>query len=81
MEEKLVIKKKNKLKGDDGYKVFSVRIKDETVTKLELNSDESNRSRNEIINALLDFAISRCEIDDEQNNPIPWRMRYRVIFL
>ncbi len=65
MEEKLVIKKKNKLKGDDGYKVFSVRIKDETVTQLEQISRESNRSRNEIINALLDFAISRCEIDDE----------------
>ncbi len=65
MEEKLVIKKKNKLKGDDGYKVFSVRIKDETVMKLEQISNESNRSRNEIINALLDFAITRCEIDDE----------------
>lgn len=64
MEEKLVIKKKNKLKGDDGYKVFSVRIKEETVTKLEQLSNESNRSRNEIINALLDFAISRCEIDE-----------------
>lgn len=65
MEEKLVIKKKNKLKGDDGYKVFSVRIKEETVIKLEQISNESNRSRNEIINALLDFAISRCEIDDD----------------
>lgn len=65
MEEKLIIKKKNKLKGDDGYKVFSVRIKEETVTKLEQISNESNRSRNEIINALLDFAISRCEIDGE----------------
>lgn len=65
MEEKLVIKKKNKLKGDDGYKVFSVRIKDETVERLEQISNESNRSRNEIINALLDFAISRCEIDDD----------------
>lgn len=66
MEEKLVIKKKNKLKGDDGYKVFSVRIKDETVAKLEQISSESNRSRNEIINALLDFAISRCEIDENE---------------
>ena len=65
MEEKLVIKKKNKLKGDDGYKVFSVRIKDETVTQLEQISRESNRSRNEIINALLDFALSRCEIEEE----------------
>ena len=58
MEERLVIKKKNKLKGDDGYKVFSVRIKDETVSKLEQISHESNRLRNEIINTLIDFAIT-----------------------
>lgn len=66
MEEKLIIKKKNKLKGDDGYKVFSVRIKDETVNELERISLESNRSRNEIINTLLDFAITRCEIEDNE---------------
>ncbi len=65
MEEKLVIKKKNRLKGDDGYKVFSVRIKDETVSRLEQISKETNRSRNEIINVLLDFSITRCEIADE----------------
>lgn len=63
MDERLVIKKKNKLKGDDGYKVFSVRIKDETVTKLEQISHASNRSRNEIINTLLEYAIARCEIE------------------
>lgn len=67
MEEKLIIQKKAKLKGDDGYKVFSVRIKDETVTELERISLESNRSRNEIINILLDFAITRCEIVDKDD--------------
>ena len=34
MEKKLIIKKKN-LKGEDGYKTFSIRIKDETVDELE----------------------------------------------
>lgn len=66
MEEKLVIKKKDKLKGFDGYKVFSVRIKDETVEKLDSISSKTNRSRNEIINTLLDFALSRCEIEDQE---------------
>ena len=33
MEEKLIINKKS-LKGEDGYKTFSVRIKEETVIKL-----------------------------------------------
>lgn len=61
MKEKLVISKKT-LKGEDGYKTFSIRIKDETVTKLDTLSKESNRSRNELINILLDYAIENCEI-------------------
>ena len=59
--EKLVISKKP-LKGEDGYKVFSIRIKDETVEELEKIVADSNRSRNEIINILLDFAIKHAEI-------------------
>lgn len=61
MKEKLVISKKS-LKGEDGYKTFSIRIKDETVGKLDMLSKESNRSRNELINILLDYAIENCEI-------------------
>ena len=61
MDEKLVIKKKS-LKGEDGYKTFSIRIKEETVRNLDELSKASNRSRNELINLLLDFAIEHCEI-------------------
>ena len=61
MEEKLVINKKN-LKGEDGYKTFSVRIKEETVNKLNNLSEETNRSRNELINILLDYAIDNCSV-------------------
>lgn len=61
MDKKLVINKKG-LKGEDGYKTFSIRIKDETVEKLDELSKESNRSRNELINILLDFAIENCEV-------------------
>lgn len=61
MEEKLIIKKKN-LKGEDGFKTFSVRIKDETVMKLNKLSEETNRSRNELINILLDFAIDNSKV-------------------
>lgn len=60
--EKLKISKKN-LKGEDGYKVFSVRIKDETVEKLDAISKQTNRSRNELIQTFIDFAISNCEIE------------------
>ena len=59
--EKLIIPKKS-LKGEDGYKVFSIRIKDDTVEALEKIVADSNCSRNEIINILLDFAIKHAEI-------------------
>ena len=61
MEEKLIINKKN-LKGEDGYKTFSVRLKDETVDKLNKLSKETNRSRNELINILLDYAIDNSKV-------------------
>ncbi len=61
MEEKLVINKKS-LKGEDGFKTFSIRIKDETVEKLDKLSEKTNRSRNELINILLDYAIKNAEV-------------------
>lgn len=61
MDDKLIINKKG-LKGEDGYKTFSVRLKDETVNKLNKLSDETNRSRNELINILLDYAIENSKV-------------------
>ena len=61
MKEKLIINKKS-LKGEDGYKTFSIRIKEETVANLDKLSDETNRSRNELINILLDYAIENSEV-------------------
>lgn len=61
MNNKLVINKKS-FKGEDGYKVFSVRVKEETVEKLDNIAKMSNRSRNELINIFIDFAINNCEI-------------------
>ncbi len=61
MDDKLIINKKN-LKGEDGYKTFSVRIKEETVIKLNKLSEETNRSRNELVNILLDYAIDNSKV-------------------
>ena len=61
MKAKLIIGKKP-LKGEDGYKTFSIRIKEDTVQKLDDLARESNRSRNELINMLLDYAIENSEI-------------------
>lgn len=62
MKEKLVISKKS-LRGDDGYKTFSVRIKEETVCNLDNLVKKTNRSRNELINILIDYAIENCEVE------------------
>ncbi len=61
MKEKLIINRKT-LKGEDGYKTFSIRIKEDTVEDLDKLAKETNRSRNELINILLDYAISNCEV-------------------
>lgn len=61
MKEKLIIQKK-RFKGEDGYRVFSIRIKEETVNNLDALARDTNRSRNELINVLLDYALSHCEV-------------------
>ncbi len=61
-QKRLIITKK--LKGEDGHKVFSVRLKDETVERLDNIALATNRSRNDLINMLLDFAMDYCEVTD-----------------
>lgn len=60
-QKKLIIKKKLP-KGEDGYKTFSIRIKDEIVEEINQLSLESGRSRNELIGILLQYAINNCTI-------------------
>lgn len=65
MSEKLQIKKRSALKGEDGYKTFSIRIKDETAERLDEIAKQTNRYRNDIINTMLEFAINNCEIMED----------------
>ena len=58
MSKKLQISKRSALKGEDGYKTFSIRIKDTTVERLDQIANETNRYRNEIINIMLEFGIN-----------------------
>ena len=68
-EKKLVIKPK-RAKGEDGYKVFSIRIKDELVVKIDDLSTKTNRSRNELIGILLQFSIDHCIVEDTKQEEI-----------
>ena len=65
-KQNLIITKK--LKGEDGHKTFSIRIKDETVERLDDIAKKTNRSRNDLINMLLDYAMDYCEIHDSQDD-------------
>ena len=64
MAEEIKIKRKTTRRGDDGYKVVSVRMRDELVARLDDLSIQTNRSRNELINLLLDSAIDIVKIED-----------------
>ena len=64
MSEEIKIKKKTTKRGDDGYKIVSVRMKEELIDRLDQLSAESNRSRNELINLLLHAAIDIVKVEE-----------------
>ena len=64
MEKEIRITKKIPKVGDEGYKVVSVRMREELLEKLERLSAETNRSRNELINILLESSIDIVKVDE-----------------
>lgn len=64
MAEEIKITKKVARRGDDGYKVVSVRMKDETIERLDTISAKTNRSRNELINMLVEAAMDIVKIEE-----------------
>ncbi len=64
MADVIKITKKGVRRGDDGCKVVSVRMKDELIERLDDLSAKTNRSRNELVNLLLNAAIEIVKIED-----------------
>ena len=62
--DNLVVKVK-RAKGDDGYKTFSIRVREETVARIDGVAAQTGRSRNELIGMFLDFALERCVIEKQ----------------
>ncbi len=56
--EPLVIKKR----GEDGTRIITVRIREETLSELDRIASESNHSRNELINIILSHGVKNIEI-------------------
>ena len=66
MAEEIKIKRKTARRGDDGHKVVSVRMRDELIERLDVLAEAANRSRNEIINLLLESAVDIVRIEGEE---------------
>lgn len=64
MGKEIKITKKTPRRGDDGYKIVSVRMKEEMLDRLDRLAAQTNRSRNELINLLLDSAIEIVKVEE-----------------
>ena len=64
MAQEIRITKKPPRRGDDGYKVVSVRMREEMLEQLDGLSEKTNRSRNELINMLLEAALHIVKVEE-----------------
>lgn len=54
---------KVKRRGEDGYKMISVRIREDILVELDRIAAETNRSRNELVNLILRYGIQNIIIE------------------
>ncbi len=54
---------KIKKRGEDGNRVITVRIREDTLAELDRLAGESNYSRNELINIILSHGVKNIEIE------------------
>ncbi len=50
-------------RGEDGNRMISVRIREETLAELDRLAAETNYSRNELINIILAHGVKNVEIE------------------
>ena len=62
--QKIIVPKK---KGEDGYKVTSVRLPEELLDRLNRFTARTELSRNEVIITLLSQAVDIAEIKETQD--------------
>lgn len=54
---------KLKRRGEDGNRIISVRIREDTLAELDRLAAELNYSRNELINTILSYGVKNLEIE------------------
>lgn len=61
--DELVLRPK-RVRGEDGYRTFSVRVKEDTVAKLDAIASRTGHSRNELIGIFLEYAADHCRVEE-----------------
>ena len=67
MENESLVIKPRRPKGEDGYRVFSIRIKEDIIARIDDISTQTGHSRNELISTFIEHALNRCVIEAENN--------------
>ena len=52
-----------KKRGDDGYRVISIRIREDILEKIDHLANESNYSRNELMNLILSYGVDKIIVE------------------
>lgn len=55
---------KIKRKGEDGHRVITIRIREDTLGSIDKIAAEANYSRNELINRMLEHGLEHIEIEN-----------------
>lgn len=55
-----------KLRGEDGYKTFSIRVLKGTVDRLDDIAARTGHSRNELIGMFLAYALDHCVVEADE---------------
>ena len=63
-EERLIIRPK-RAKGEDGFKTFSIRIRENLVERINDISARTGYSRNELIGKFLEYAVDHCTREEK----------------
>jgi metal-responsive CopG/Arc/MetJ family transcriptional regulator len=58
-KEPLIIKRR----GEDGHRMITIRIKEDTLSSLDKMSTEINCSRNELINTMINYGLKNIIIE------------------
>jgi len=61
MDKKII---KISKKGEDGYTNISIRLRNDTLSELNNIAAKTNRSRNELANLFLEFAVKNWELEE-----------------